>query len=346
MLQSSGEFKRAAEDYISKTDVLSRDFGVQTKLNTNKLVSSLEESGYKYQTDLAKTKADLGTIDKDILAQETGAATAGISTAFAESQKGLEASMARRGLTGSGLDAQAMGSLAGQEAMAKYSATSQARQQARGISDQIRMQQMGISGQQYQAGTQTAQGIYSAQTQGMGTAYQTGINQAGQALQAGITGTQQGLQTLGQVQSIGQQQYGLGAGMLGSAAGGFQQVGAGYGGIYGSQVQQSSGMFNAQTQAAASHNQGIGSIVGTAAGIGVGVAMSDERLKDNIQKVGEVSGLNVYVWDWNEQAIELGINTPTIGFIAQEAIDIYPEHVYETDTGYLSIDYNSIIGGE
>lgn len=273
MLQAPASFQRQAEDYISKTDTLSKQFGTQTKLNTDKLVSSLQDAGYKYQTALSETAEKLGTIDKKILAEETGATTAGISTAFAESQKGLEASMARRGLAGSGLDAQASAALAAQEASTKYSALAQARQQARGLSDQLRMQQLGLSGQMYQAGMQTAQGIYGAQQQGGTTIYQTGMGQAQGTLSARNTAATQGLGSLGQVYGYGQQQLAQGAG-LGSQAGSLiASAASGYGGIAQSQIQQSQAQYQQQVAQAKSKNAAIGGLVGTVAGGAIGYGL-------------------------------------------------------------------------
>lgn len=267
MLQAPASFTRQAEDYVAKTDRLATEFKADTAFNTGKLVSSLESAGYKYQTQLGDTAKKLGTIDEDILARETGAATAGISSAFAEGQKGLEENLARRGLSGSGLDAQATAQLSQQESLAKFGALSQARTQARGLSDQLRMQQLGLQSQQYQVGQQTAQGIYGAQQQGAGTIYQTGANQAGGVLQARTAGTQQGLGSLGQAYGMGQQAFGQGAGLLAQGAGGFSQAGSGFGGIAGTQAAQSTAQHQAVTQAASSRNAAVGSIIGTGIGI-------------------------------------------------------------------------------
>jgi hypothetical protein len=92
-------------------------------------------------------------------------------------------------------------------------------------------------------------------------------------------------------------------------------------------------------QQAFSNLMGIG---GTVAGLGM--AFSDSRLKDNLNKVGEYKGLNIYTWDWNEKADEIGIDNTPMGFIAQEVADLYPNAVdWHGDTGYMMVDYEAIL---
>ena len=53
----------------------------------------------------------------------------------------------------------------------------------------------------------------------------------------------------------------------------------------------------------------------------------------------------MYTWEWNDTAKEAGFDVyPTSGFIAQEAEKIYPEHVFEHESGYLMIDYVTLEG--
>lgn len=78
-----------------------------------------------------------------------------------------------------------------------------------------------------------------------------------------------------------------------------------------------------------------------AAGIGTLVGLfSDERLKENIQKIGESkNGHNLYIWNWNDRAKELGIDSPTIGVIAQEVMKYMPEAVSKDASGYYKVNY-------
>ena len=74
---------------------------------------------------------------------------------------------------------------------------------------------------------------------------------------------------------------------------------------------------------------------------------SDVNLKTDLVKVGiNNQGLNLYIWEWNNIAKELGINStnsPTYGVVAQEAVNFVPSAV-STDqkTGYLQVDYSKI----
>jgi len=72
-------------------------------------------------------------------------------------------------------------------------------------------------------------------------------------------------------------------------------------------------------------------------------AQSDRRLKTNIRKVGELaSGLNTYFWDWTEEAKKFVGNQVTFGVMAQEAMEIFPEAVSTSPSGYLQVDYSRI----
>ena len=71
---------------------------------------------------------------------------------------------------------------------------------------------------------------------------------------------------------------------------------------------------------------------------------SDIKLKKNIKKVGTKNGFNVYTWDWNKIAQDLGIlNQPTRGVIAQEVLEIAPDAVGKHPiNGYLTVNYDMI----
>ena len=87
---------------------------------------------------------------------------------------------------------------------------------------------------------------------------------------------------------------------------------------------------------------GAGDVLGTAAQL---AAMyfgmkSDERLKENIKPIGKSeNGHNLYTWDWNDKAKELGINDPTTGVLAQEVKKYMPEAVVKDTDGYYKVNY-------
>lgn len=82
---------------------------------------------------------------------------------------------------------------------------------------------------------------------------------------------------------------------------------------------------------------------GQQAGImsGIMAMFSDVRLKKNIKFIKEENGYNIYSWDWNDKAIELGIdNDPTTGVLAQELL--HTDAVSKHTNGYYTIDYSKI----
>lgn len=73
----------------------------------------------------------------------------------------------------------------------------------------------------------------------------------------------------------------------------------------------------------------IGSIIGAA-------AASDERLKTNITKIGEHSGLGIYQYDY------ISGQGPYIGVMAQEVAKLYPEALGPEVSGYMTVDYDKL----
>jgi len=87
---------------------------------------------------------------------------------------------------------------------------------------------------------------------------------------------------------------------------------------------------------------GLGDVLGTAAQLAGSyfIGQSDERLKENIKPIGKSeNGHNLYTWDWNDKAKELGVNDPTTGVIAQEVKKYMPEAVITDENGYYMVNY-------
>ncbi len=74
--------------------------------------------------------------------------------------------------------------------------------------------------------------------------------------------------------------------------------------------------------------------IGALAG-GLGALFSDERLKENIEKVGEKNGYNIYEFNYLDQPERFR------GVLAQEVFEKCPDAVDEID-GYLAVDYGRI----
>ncbi len=82
-------------------------------------------------------------------------------------------------------------------------------------------------------------------------------------------------------------------------------------------------------------------------GTQVAGAMSDMRLKTNIERVGELpNGLGLYTWEWTEDAKEKGLsNSMTLGAIAQEVEAFDPSLTVKTPSGYLAVNYQELYRG-
>ena len=93
------------------------------------------------------------------------------------------------------------------------------------------------------------------------------------------------------------------------------------------------------TRAAAQESSGFGDLIGTAIGIGAKV-FSDRRLKRNVERIGRTPNgkLNIYRFNY------LWSDTPTVGYMADEVMHVYPEAVFEVG-GFKVLDYSKIVSG-
>lgn len=89
-----------------------------------------------------------------------------------------------------------------------------------------------------------------------------------------------------------------------------------------------------------------GGVLGGAGALGGGIGagggallglFSDIRLKDNIEFVETIDGINMYQWDWTEKGEELAGDQPEYGPIAQELRETHPHLVRMDESGYLMI---------
>jgi hypothetical protein len=70
---------------------------------------------------------------------------------------------------------------------------------------------------------------------------------------------------------------------------------------------------------------------------------SDVRLKENVEFVGKNhKGFNIYKWDWNNKANQLGEFGSSVGVLAQELLKTHPERVILHDNGYYQVNYAGI----
>lgn len=101
---------------------------------------------------------------------------------------------------------------------------------------------------------------------------------------------------------------------------------------------QSSGALADQQAKSQGTAQTIGAIASVAA-----MFFSDPNLKDNIEVVGNINGLNICQWDWKPETQGTMIaECGTVGFMADEVKEHYPQHVYDV-YGFMMIDYPALL---
>jgi hypothetical protein len=338
ILNSTPEFKDAASKVIQGQESLTKQYGAEVTGLSKAFTDSIQGFTDKYNQELQTTKEQMGTANADVLARQTGTTMAGISSGYQEARKQLESTLARKGLAGSGVEANILSSNYQQEAMAKASAGVSAYNTAIQQSDALRLQQAQLSGQQYQAGISGATTGYNANLGATQNIY--GVTSASDLQNYNLSNaaTLQGIAGLTQVAQAGQGVYEKSANYLqgasSSAANAAQTSTSAATSLANTNSNYSLGMANV---ASANRGQNM-ELIGTLAGAGAGIYnKSDERLKTNIQLVDNVNGHNIYTWDWKEQ--DYGYNK---GVIAQEILVSVPEAVTMMDNGYYAVNYNML----
>lgn len=94
-----------------------------------------------------------------------------------------------------------------------------------------------------------------------------------------------------------------------------------------------------QTAAAQAQQQGWGNI----ATLGTAALMSDIRLKDDIEYQGEVKGIPIYKWVWNEIAENFGLTGEGLGPLAQDIEERFPDMVTIIN-GYKAVNTRKLLG--
>ena len=108
-----------------------------------------------------------------------------------------------------------------------------------------------------------------------------------------------------------------------------------------------------QQQANAANNSAFGSTLGSLAGAGAmlgstymkGAGISDRRLKENIQFMGELpSGVKVYSFEYKPEFKDhpMAGHGHFIGVMADELEKIIPEAVFAMDNGYKAVNYELV----
>jgi len=86
------------------------------------------------------------------------------------------------------------------------------------------------------------------------------------------------------------------------------------------------------------NQQGFGNMLGLGQlGLSAYQAFCDPRLKSNAVKIGEVGGVQIYEWDWNEEAAKLGLSGRGCGPMADEIKRFWPDRV-SMRNGYMYVE--------
>jgi len=116
-----------------------------------------------------------------------------------------------------------------------------------------------------------------------------------------------------------------------------------YSGIVNSNYQGQLSAYNTQQQAAAANRSGLYGLAGSGM-MAYGMAASDRRLKDNIQKMGQLAnGLFVYAFNYIGHFAEIWGGQRRFGVMADEVRKIMPWAVSVDEHGYDMVNYNEVL---
>ena len=199
-----------------------------------------------------------------------------------------------------------------------------------------------LKGFQQQALDKVAQ----LRAQGFNTAL--GASQADIASQLGAAQQLAGLggQSFGYGQAIQQQQSAQGLlqrGIQQALIDAAQRQYAGFTGAPQAAMQlplQALGQTPTPQTTTSSSNPGLFDYLTTAATIG---SLSDIRLKENVQLVENIGGVQFYKWTWNDIGERLKSDgQPSFGVIADELKETHPHLVKRGKDGYLRVNYHGL----
>ena len=266
LVGSSGEMKKATESFIAQQQADFEGYKGELTGLSKDFSDTIGTINKDYQAELQTAKEAVGTIDQDILSRETGAGVGGISSAYQELRKQQTADLARRGLAGSGTEANVLSQSYRAEAQDRAGSIADARMRSLGLSDDRRQQQLGIGREQAQVGSQVAGQQYGVGSGVAGQLYgqQGAINQGAYGLN--VASNQQGISNLQALNAAGQGIYQGSANYLGQAAGSY-----GTGAQIAGSAAANQGALNQQDLQRQSTEQsafgsGVGSLLGSAFG--------------------------------------------------------------------------------
>jgi hypothetical protein len=256
----------------------------------------------------------------DEMEREATSALGDMRTAEASQQDGLMRNLATMGVSpNSPAAVSAMSDMAVQNAASEAGAMNTARNNARMMGLQLTSDAANFG----RGGASNIINFGNAST-GQGAAGSSSVLNAGQAAGTSANGA-----------------FGISQGMLASgnsaAAVPFQGYGQalqGYGNNLNAYAGLGSTAMNDQAEMNGAMWGGLGSMVGTAAGLAI---HSDRRLKTDIREVGRLpSGLKIYKFKFK------GSDAEHIGVLADEAEKIFPHAVSTDEHGFKMVDYGQL----
>lgn len=349
-IQGNQANTRAISSFNSMAENLTNQFNNASTGLTNDTKNKFDQAYQGYNAELQGYKNNMGQADQDIWTRNKGVAFAGLDSGFGEANDQLQASLARRGLSNSGIGAKAMGDLSQDRMRAGAAANVQALTSAIDQSDTRRGQRINLAGTQYGANQSNIQQGYQMGLNNLGQNYGNTMAVRGQGLQSALNNNQQRIANLMGYAQLGRGMAGMSQNYLGQAGTGYTNIGAQAGqtaiGLGRNAVAYNSAKWNAEAKKNDSKGSGVGAAVGAAGNL-VG-AFSDIRLKADLRKVGVVNGYDIYTWTWNDKAKEIGANTsPEFGVVAQDIMIKRPDAVVRDDeSGYWKVIYSKLFGGE
>ena len=344
---------RAISSFNSMAENLTNKFNAGVTAETKGARNKLDNAYKGYSTELQDYKQNMGQADKDIWTRNKGVAFAGLDSGFADANDQLQASLARRGLSNSGIGAKSMGDLAQQRMAAGATANTQAFTSAINQSDARRGQRINLAGTLYGANQNNIQQGYQMGLNALGQNYGNTMAVRGQALQTTLNNNQQRIANLMGYAQLGRGMAGMSQNYLAQAGSGYTAIGNGAGqtaiGLGRNNVSYNSARWNSQAQANNAKGSGMGALVGAAGNLGAAsIIASDLRLKDDLKQIGEINGYKIFTWKWNDKAREIGADkAPEFGVVAQDIMLSRPEAVVrDEESGYWKVNYSMLFGGE
>jgi hypothetical protein len=157
----------------------------------------------------------------------------------------------------------------------------------------------------------------------------------GLALNAGNQALQSGQVTMGNYGALGSSM----AQSAGTANQGWNSVGTLGVQKYNADVNA----YEARMKANATESAGFGSMVGSLAGTGAKLYMSDIRAKENIVQIGTLpNGLPFYQFEYKPEFKNIAGHGQFVGVMAHEVEKVIPDAVVTLDNGYKAVDYSKV----